>query len=73
MCALTKLIEKRQRCKEHDDQLHGGEADELRRAVESLIEKQRVVGVVPIHALQRVLDQVDARDAPAFTEAKKTS
>jgi len=48
--------------------VHGGEAEELRRGIEKLIEHD-LVGRHAQRALQQLLDDVDARDSLAFIEA----
>lgn len=52
--------------------IHGKEAEELRRAVEKLIEEApNLAGFgpyVPVQALQQMLDDVDARDALIYVD-----
>lgn len=54
------------RCPVHAGQLHGGEAAELRGALEQMITD----GAVSARALRRLLDRVDARDSLAHEEIK---
>lgn len=61
----------RQRCNAHHC-IHGGEAEELRSAIEKLIEEAHEDGDefrISTGRLQRLLDSVDARDSLAFLEA----
>lgn len=57
------------RCRKHDHQIHGQEAEELRKGIEEFIEsgpssrRSRV-------ALRKLLDSIDARDSLAFREAR---
>lgn len=48
--------------------IHGAEAEELREGIEKLT---KIHGDVPVWQLERLLDQVDARDSLAYVEAKK--
>lgn len=57
------------RCSEHD-YFHGAEATELREGIEKLI-KESFSGAQMVQ-LQRLLDQVDARDSLAYAECAKT-
>lgn len=59
-------------CPEHDH-VHGAEAEELRTAIESLIEEVRAGVRVSAAQLQALLDNIDARDSLAYIEAKKAS
>lgn len=59
----------RRRCPVHDGQVHGGEAAELRRGIEELLDEG--TGQISRRALQRLLDQVDARDSLAHEEARE--
>lgn len=59
----------RRRCPVHEGQVHGGEASELRRGVEELLDEG--TGQISRRALQRLLDQVDARDSLAHEEARE--
>ncbi len=54
----------RGRCPVHDGQIHGGEAEELRSGLETLLEE----GSVYAGAIRRLLDRVDARDSLAHAE-----
>lgn len=63
-------------CPLHDNQVHGQEASELRKKLESFLEEDiysidettiDVIGPVK-EALQKILDGVDARDSLAFEE-----
>ena len=48
----------------HDGQMHGGEAEELRSGLETLLEE----GAVCAGSVRRLLDRVDARDSLAHAE-----
>lgn len=51
--------------------VHGAEAEELRKGIETVMERWRADGTgVPLFDLQRLLDRVDARDSLAYREAK---
>jgi hypothetical protein len=57
-------------CRKHCDQVHGLEAEELRKGVEKIIGEYTDVENDDItQALQRLLDTTDARDSLAFLEA----
>jgi hypothetical protein len=63
---------KTKRCPVHDNQEHGAEAEELRRAVEklreSLVPHLEYDGYDIRDRLQALLDDVDARDSLAWLE-----
>lgn len=54
-------------CPIHSGAVHGGEAEELRSGIETLISKHRD-GTVPRRELIILLDLVDARDSLAHLE-----
>ncbi|HSX22298.1 MAG TPA: hypothetical protein VLE97_05935 [Gaiellaceae bacterium] len=60
-------------CERHYGAIHGGEAEELRAGLEKLMrEAERdAIGsrTVSVFALQRLIDEVAARDSLAFREA----
>jgi len=60
----------RSRCPVHDGQIHGGEAEELREGIESIISRRKLVSVRELRAL---LDRVDARDSLAYLERRKVA
>ena len=53
-------------CPVHDGQIHGGEAEELRSGLETMLD----TGTVTARAVRRLLDRVDARDSLAHGEAQ---
>lgn len=55
------------RCREHDGQIHGAEAEELRSGLERLIEEDDLT----VRSVWRLLDRVDARDSLAFLEKRR--
>lgn len=71
-------------CPSHDEVHHGGEADELRSGIESLIEGTDItlpqesspsgedVRVVLVSDLKDLLDKVDARDSLAYLETRRS-
>jgi hypothetical protein len=54
------------RCAEHGGEVHGREAEELRRALEALLRS----GDVTETSVMRILERVDARDSLAYLEAQ---
>lgn len=66
------------RCRKHYDQVHGLEAEELRKGVEELITHAGEDSdasddqlVVRAKDLQRLLDKTDARDSLAYIESQE--
>lgn len=66
---LMDMEKAAQRCPVHYGQIHGGEAEELRAGIESLI-AQHPDGAVPRRKLQRLIDRIDARDSLAHLEMR---
>lgn len=62
-------------CDQHGGAVHGREAEELRKGIENIIAQTVGDDACPdsardvLHALQRLLDDVDARDSLVFLEA----
>lgn len=58
-------------CEKHHGAVHGREAEELRKGIEKVLAQTVVDGTCPdvLDELQRLLDDVDARDSLAFLEA----
>jgi hypothetical protein len=56
-------------CPEHDNAVHGREAEELRAGIEKLISESAGSSVTD-RQLHRLLDRTDARDSVAFLENK---
>lgn len=64
-----------ERCKEHGNYVHGGEAEELRQGVEEIIKESRQLtdhdnGRI-IGRLEEMLQRIDARDSLAFLASKE--
>lgn len=57
-------------CPQHDGQVHGQEASELRTKLEEYVGRIDVIenGSDVVNELQRILDSTDARDSLAFEE-----
>lgn len=60
-------------CPVHGDTAHGGEAEELRKGIEKILEcsydaSRELSGDAICEALQKLLDDVDARDSLAWLE-----
>lgn len=56
-------------CSEHNF-VHGAEAEELRGKLEKLINEASIDEKVSVYQLQRLLDNVDARDSLAYLEGR---
>lgn len=61
-------------CTVHGDVAHGGEAEELRKGIESIIDRAarcaRWEMDDVLAALRKLLDETDARDSLAFVERR---
>jgi hypothetical protein len=76
---VSKRCEIGRECPRHYEQVHGGEAEELRSAFEELRDsynrKQGADANIDAgdvaHALTVILDRVDARDSLAWLEMRK--
>jgi hypothetical protein len=58
-------------CPVHEGSVHGQEAEELRVGVATIVGEQSENAAEILDDLQRLLDNVDARDSLAFLERKK--